>query len=189
MLIPDFFVLLQEVNVAKESQHIQPASQMHGMPCIPNHPITTDVMRGPGEGYHSPLHLHHQSRSFPPRLQRTPSISSQSSVDSAPSRQSVGGVDSLAAYVLLMQLSRCRDIAVPRHRYAHSDPMDAAHCQVILASLIIWHARPVPCAPSRWTPAAAVLPRPMSVTCAPQVHPRVAWLPWRAAMPLCLPPT
>lgn len=90
MLIPDLFVLQQEVNVAKESQHIQPASQMHGMPCIPNHPITTDVMRGPGEGYHSPLHLHHQSRSFPPRLQRTPSISSQSSVDSAPSRQSVG---------------------------------------------------------------------------------------------------
>lgn len=97
MLILVFFVPPQEVNVAKESQHIQPASQMHGMPCIPNHPITSDVMRGPGEGYHSPLHLHHQSRSFPPRLQRTPSISSQSSVDSAPSRQSVGSVDSRRA--------------------------------------------------------------------------------------------
>lgn len=39
----------------------------------------------------SPLHsqLQHQSKSFPPRLTRTPSISSQSSLDSAPSRTSV----------------------------------------------------------------------------------------------------
>lgn len=36
---------------------------------------------------HSPLQ--HQSKSFPPRLQRTPSISSQSSIDSTPTRQSV----------------------------------------------------------------------------------------------------
>lgn len=36
---------------------------------------------------HSPLQ--HQSKSFPPRLQRTPSISSQSSLDSTPTRQSV----------------------------------------------------------------------------------------------------
>ncbi|XP_031635714.1 synaptotagmin-6 [Contarinia nasturtii] len=35
---------------------------------------------------HSPLQ--HQSKSFPPRLQRTPSISSQSSLDSTPTRQS-----------------------------------------------------------------------------------------------------
>jgi len=52
----------------------------------------TDILRGPAEVFHSPLHLHHQSRSFPPRLQRTPSISSQSSVDSAPSRHSVSGI-------------------------------------------------------------------------------------------------
>lgn len=36
---------------------------------------------------HSPLQ--HQSKSFPQRLQRTPSISSQSSIDSTPTRQSV----------------------------------------------------------------------------------------------------
>lgn len=36
---------------------------------------------------HSPLQ--HQSKSFPPRLNRTPSISSQSSLDSTPTRQSV----------------------------------------------------------------------------------------------------
>lgn len=39
---------------------------------------------------HSPLQ--HQSKSFPPRLQRTPSISSQSSIEcssSTPTRQSV----------------------------------------------------------------------------------------------------
>ncbi|KAL7734965.1 hypothetical protein ACLKA6_011230 [Drosophila palustris] len=78
----------EEINISKESQPIQPPTQLHGIPCVPNHPIPTDVLRGPSEVFHSPLHLHHQSRSFPPRLQRTPSISSQSSVDSAPSRQS-----------------------------------------------------------------------------------------------------
>ncbi|KRF84845.1 synaptotagmin-5 isoform X2 [Drosophila virilis] len=79
---------LKEVNISKESHPIQPATQLHGIPCVPNHPIPADILRGPAEVFHSPLHLHHQSRSFPPRLQRTPSISSQSSVDSAPSRQS-----------------------------------------------------------------------------------------------------
>ncbi|EDW70313.1 uncharacterized protein Sytbeta isoform X1 [Drosophila virilis] len=78
----------EEVNISKESHPIQPATQLHGIPCVPNHPIPADILRGPAEVFHSPLHLHHQSRSFPPRLQRTPSISSQSSVDSAPSRQS-----------------------------------------------------------------------------------------------------
>ncbi|XP_062131140.1 synaptotagmin-11 isoform X1 [Drosophila sulfurigaster albostrigata] len=78
----------EEVNISKESQPIQPPTQLHGIPGVPNHPMPGDVMRGPAEVFHSPLHLHHQSRSFPPRLQRTPSISSQSSVDSAPSRQS-----------------------------------------------------------------------------------------------------
>lgn len=87
-----------------------------------------------------------------------------------------------------MQLSRCRDTGAPRHRYAHSDPMVAAHCQVILASPTTWHVPPVPCAPSRWTHAAAVRPRPMSVTCAPQVLRRVAWLHWQAAAPLSLRP-
>ncbi|KAM8709382.1 hypothetical protein ACLKA7_016223 [Drosophila subpalustris] len=78
----------EEINISKESQPVQPPTQLHGIPGAPNHPIPTDALRGPSEVFHSPLHLHHQSRSFPPRLQRTPSISSQSSVDSAPSRQS-----------------------------------------------------------------------------------------------------
>lgn len=39
---------------------------------------------------HSPLQ--HQSKSFPPRLNRTPSISSQSSIDSTPTRQSVNNI-------------------------------------------------------------------------------------------------
>ncbi|KAH8332200.1 hypothetical protein KR074_005535 [Drosophila pseudoananassae] len=86
----------EEVAIAKECQPIQPASQMHGMGSMGlNHhhmgtvsATGTEILRGPAEVFHSPLHLHHQSRSFPPRLQRTPSISSQSSVDSAPSRHS-----------------------------------------------------------------------------------------------------
>ncbi|KAH8267740.1 uncharacterized protein [Drosophila bipectinata] len=86
----------EEVAIAKECQPIQPASQMHGMGGMGlNHhhmgtvsATGTEILRGPAEVFHSPLHLHHQSRSFPPRLQRTPSISSQSSVDSAPSRHS-----------------------------------------------------------------------------------------------------
>ncbi|BFF96514.1 double C2-like domain-containing protein alpha [Drosophila madeirensis] len=86
----------EEVNIAKESQPIQPPRQVHALAMgINNHMGSgsgavsgTDILRGPVEVFHSPLHLHHQSRSFPPRLQRTPSISSQSSVDSAPSRHS-----------------------------------------------------------------------------------------------------
>lgn len=55
------------------------------------HTVNTEMLRGPLEIIPSPLHSHlqHQSKSFPPRLQRTPSISSQSSLDSAPSRHSV----------------------------------------------------------------------------------------------------
>ncbi|XP_030385024.1 synaptotagmin-5 isoform X2 [Scaptodrosophila lebanonensis] len=86
---------MKEVNFAKEPQPIQPAQQPHGLASLGSsssggstHGINAEVMRGPAEVFHSPLHLHHQSRSFPPRLQRTPSISSQSSVDSAPSRHS-----------------------------------------------------------------------------------------------------
>lgn len=58
---------------------------------VPSHSINTESLRGPLEISPSPLHqqLQHQSKSFPPRLQRTPSISSQSSLDSAPSRHSV----------------------------------------------------------------------------------------------------
>ncbi|KAH8294367.1 hypothetical protein KR054_011708 [Drosophila jambulina] len=88
----------EEVAIAKECQPIQPATHMHGMHggMGMNHhhhmgavsATGSDILRGPAEVFHSPLHLHHQSRSFPPRLQRTPSISSQSSVDSAPSRHS-----------------------------------------------------------------------------------------------------
>uniref|UniRef100_A0A1B0AJD1 C2 domain-containing protein n=1 Tax=Glossina pallidipes TaxID=7398 RepID=A0A1B0AJD1_GLOPL len=73
----------QEINFAKESQPVQPVSQISSM-----HTVNADVLRGHTEVLHSPLHLHHQNRSFTPRLQRTPSVSSQSSVDSAPSRQS-----------------------------------------------------------------------------------------------------
>uniref|UniRef100_A0A1A9WE84 C2 domain-containing protein n=1 Tax=Glossina brevipalpis TaxID=37001 RepID=A0A1A9WE84_9MUSC len=73
----------QEINFAKESQPIQPVSHTSS-----THTVNADVLRGHTDVLHSPLHLHHQNRSFPPRLQRTPSISSQSSVDSAPSRQS-----------------------------------------------------------------------------------------------------
>lgn len=42
---------------------------------------------------HSPLQ--HQSKSFPPRLNRTPSISSQSSIDSTPTRHSVNDIITL----------------------------------------------------------------------------------------------
>ncbi|KAL9902771.1 synaptotagmin beta isoform 2-T2 [Glossina fuscipes fuscipes] len=73
----------QEINFAKESQPVQPASQANA-----THTANADVLRGHSEVLNSPLHLHHQNRSFTPRLKRTPSISSQSSVDSAPSRQS-----------------------------------------------------------------------------------------------------
>lgn len=50
--------------------------------------MNADQLRGLLEISPSPLHtyLQHQSKSFPPRLQRTPSVSSQSSLDSAPSR-------------------------------------------------------------------------------------------------------
>ncbi|XP_055302145.1 synaptotagmin-6 [Sitodiplosis mosellana] len=46
----------------------------------------SSASQSPSSVLHSPLQ--HQSKSFPPRLQRTPSISSQSSLDSTPTRQS-----------------------------------------------------------------------------------------------------
>jgi synaptotagmin-6 len=71
--------------VTKESHTVQPPTS------VPAHTVNIDSLRGPLEVSPSPLHSHlqHQSKSFPPRLQRTPSISSQSSLDSAPSRHSV----------------------------------------------------------------------------------------------------
>lgn len=56
------------------------------MPSSSTHSVNTplDISQS---ALHSPLQ--HQSKSFPPRLQRTPSISSQSSLDSTPTRQSV----------------------------------------------------------------------------------------------------
>ncbi|XP_037041700.1 synaptotagmin-5 [Bradysia coprophila] len=75
---------LEECNVIREPHAIQPVSS------VPAHTVNTEHLRGPLEVTPSPLHsyLQHQSKSFPPRLQRTPSVSSQSSLDSAPSRQS-----------------------------------------------------------------------------------------------------
>ncbi|KAG4070326.1 hypothetical protein HA402_006468 [Bradysia odoriphaga] len=75
---------LEECNVIREAHAIQPVSS------VPAHTVNTEHLRGPLEVTPSPLHsyLQHQSKSFPPRLQRTPSVSSQSSLDSAPSRQS-----------------------------------------------------------------------------------------------------
>lgn len=71
--------------MTKEQHKIQPASH------LPVHAVNTEALRHPLDIAGSPLHGHlqHQSKSFPPRLQRTPSISSQSSLDSAQSRQSV----------------------------------------------------------------------------------------------------
>lgn len=80
--------------------------ESHGQPpqssiTMPGHPHTTyggvhpqyqgAINTGSLETAPSPLHSHlqHQSKSFPPRLTRTPSVSSQSSLDSAPSRTSV----------------------------------------------------------------------------------------------------
>ncbi|XP_055905905.1 synaptotagmin-7 isoform X1 [Eupeodes corollae] len=74
----------EECNLTREAQAIQPLAS------VPAHTVNTEMLRGPLEMSPSPLHMHlqHQSKSFPPRLQRTPSVSSQSSIDSAPSRQS-----------------------------------------------------------------------------------------------------
>ncbi|XP_055383643.1 synaptotagmin-5 [Condylostylus longicornis] len=74
----------EECNVTRDPQPVQPPTS------VAAHGINTELLRGPIEMSPSPLHQHlqHQSKSFPPRLQRTPSISSQSSLDSAPSRQS-----------------------------------------------------------------------------------------------------
>lgn len=71
--------------MTKEQHKIQPAA------LLPAHGVNSESIRHPLEISSSPMHAHlqHQSKSFPPRLQRTPSVSSQSSLDSAQSRQSV----------------------------------------------------------------------------------------------------
>lgn len=76
-----------------DTHAIQPAPMMHlGFP--------PDMVGGIRSGTAAaaaaaPVHsyLQHQSKSFPPRLQRTPSVSSQSSLESAPSRVSVGNAE------------------------------------------------------------------------------------------------
>lgn len=80
-----FNFYFQDCNVLREPHTIQPFSS------IPAHSVNTELLRGSLEPTSSPMHSHlpHQNRSVPPRLQRTPSISSQSSLDSAQSRQSV----------------------------------------------------------------------------------------------------
>lgn len=68
----------------RESHAVQPNTS------IPAHSVNTENFRGSLDISPSPQHsyLQHQSKSFPPRLQRTPSVSSQSSLDSAPPRVS-----------------------------------------------------------------------------------------------------
>lgn len=85
----------QECNLTRDPQPIQPMSSGS------SHSINPDILRSPLDLRSSPLHSHlqHQSKSFPPRLQRTPSVSSQSSLDSAPSRQSVSGLFYYRTYI------------------------------------------------------------------------------------------
>lgn len=56
-------------------------------PAVQSAPSSSSHTASSEAALHSPLQ--HQSKSFPQRLQRTPSISSQSSLDSTPTRQSV----------------------------------------------------------------------------------------------------
>ncbi|KDR13859.1 Synaptotagmin-9, partial [Zootermopsis nevadensis] len=71
----------KEFNVAKEQHAVQP------VPTVAPHSVNPELMRSPLDS--SPI-LTHQSKSYPggqPRLARTPSVSSQSSLDSSVSRQ------------------------------------------------------------------------------------------------------
>lgn len=75
------FAFLKEFNVAKEQHAVQP------VPTVAPHSVNPELMRSPLDS--SPV-LTHQSKSYPggqPRLARTPSVSSQSSLDSSVSRQ------------------------------------------------------------------------------------------------------
>jgi len=72
---------LKEFNVAKEKRTVQPVRT------VAPHCVNPELMRSQLDS--SPV-LTHQSRSYPggqPRLARTPSVSSQGSLDSSISRQ------------------------------------------------------------------------------------------------------
>nr|CAD7201533.1 unnamed protein product [Timema douglasi] len=72
----------QEFNVAKEQHTVQPVRT------VASHAVNSEMMRTPHDS--SPV-LTHQSRSYPggqPRLARTPSVSSQGSLDSGSHRGS-----------------------------------------------------------------------------------------------------
>ena len=71
----------KEFNVAKEKRTVQPAR------AVPPRSMKPELMRSQLDS--SPV-LTHQSKSYPggqPRLARTPSVSSQGSLDSSISRQ------------------------------------------------------------------------------------------------------
>lgn len=144
----------------QQPQHHQPIHPQH--PCGVHHPqYQGAVNTGSLESTPSPLHLHlqHQSKSFPPRLTRTPSISSQSSLDSAPSRTSVSvslwiipifhstrsscltftrlpagnpSNDAISIHSLLTipNSHSCRDIVDLRHKSVHSLQTDDLRFQV-----------------------------------------------------------
>ncbi|XP_050300266.1 synaptotagmin-5 isoform X2 [Anthonomus grandis grandis] len=78
---------LEDFNVSKEQMNIQP-------PRASTHSMSTDIIKTPldlcSSASTSPQSLQHQSRSYPggpPLLCRTPSASSQSSLDSSTSKQ------------------------------------------------------------------------------------------------------
>ncbi|GLV35762.1 Synaptotagmin beta [Carabus blaptoides fortunei] len=84
---PTYAVTQKEFNVAKEQHAVQPPHQGT------THSVTSEIPRTPlelGPGSVGAPLLQHQSRSYPtgqPHLTRTPSVSSQSSLDSGISRQ------------------------------------------------------------------------------------------------------
>ncbi|KAF2901710.1 hypothetical protein ILUMI_04471, partial [Ignelater luminosus] len=81
------YVLFQEFNVAKEQHKIQPPQN------VSSHALTAELLKTPLElcqNSSSVPALQHQSKSYPggqPPLCRTPSVSSQSSLESSASRQ------------------------------------------------------------------------------------------------------
>lgn len=89
--------------MSKESHAVQPPI------AVPGHTVNMDGIRGSLEMAPSPVHLQHQSKSFPPRLTRTPSVSSQSSLDSAPSRNSVSCIFIFNFTVILSQFFRIKE--------------------------------------------------------------------------------
>jgi hypothetical protein len=83
-LLTVYVLFLQQFNLAKEQHAVQPAQT------VAPHSVNPDFMRSPLDA--SPV-LTHQSKSYPggqPHLARTPSVSSQGSLDSGASRQVTG---------------------------------------------------------------------------------------------------